>query len=182
MTLLKARMSPNTIPVGKGYALWLTPAEPIYSRLAREILRLRRKHSTPRFEPHVTLLSRILWPEEKVLAKSASLAGMLKPMRIRLGEIGHLNEYFRCLFFTVLPVGSIVQARQVACGTFGLRNAAYTPHLSLIYGKLPEETPKRIATSLSSLAGRDSRVRSLALYRVNGAPREWKSIRRFALR
>jgi 2'-5' RNA ligase len=174
-------MLPDAIPVGKGYALWLTPAEPIFSRCARKISRLSREHSTPRFEPHVTLLSRILLPEEKALAKSASLAGTLKPTGIELGEVSHLDEYFRCLFITVVPVGSIIKARRAACRVFGRQNSAYTPHVSLLYGKLPAETRKTIATGLSSLAGKNFHMRSLALCRVSGPPREWKCIRRFTL-
>jgi 2'-5' RNA ligase len=175
-------MPPDTIPVGKGYALWLTPVEPTFSRLDGEISRLSREHATPRFEPHVTLLSRILLPEEKALAKSASLAGMLKPTRIRLGDIGYLDEYFRCLFVAVVPVDSIIQARQAACQVFGHRNTAYTPHVSLVYGKLPAAAKKRIAARLSSLAGLNFDLRSVALCRVSGAPREWKCIRRFDLK
>jgi 2'-5' RNA ligase len=166
-------MAPDTIPVGKGYALWLTPAEPVFKRFAREISRLSRELSTPRFVPHITLLGRILLPEEIVLSRSALLAGMLDPTRVELGKIGHLDEYFRCLFVTVVPADSIIKARQTACRVFGHQNTGYMPHVSLVYGKLSPEAKKRIAAGLSSLSGREFNVRSLALYRVSGVPHEW---------
>jgi hypothetical protein len=40
-------MVPDTVPVGKGYALLLTPAEPVFNRLAREIPRLSRELFNP---------------------------------------------------------------------------------------------------------------------------------------
>jgi 2'-5' RNA ligase len=175
-------MVPDAVPAGKGYALWLTPVEPVFNRLAREILRLSRELSTPRFDPHVTLLGRILLSEEKALARSAHLAGMLKPTRVELSKIGNLDEYFRCLFVTVVPLDSIIKARQTACRVFGHQNTVYTPHVSLVYGKLLAEARERTAAGLSSLSGQKFNVRSLALYRVSGAPREWKCIRRFALK
>jgi 2'-5' RNA ligase len=175
-------MVPDTVPVGKGYALWLTPAEPIFNRFAREISRLSRELSTPRFDPHVTLLGRILLSEEKALARSARLAGMLKPTRVELSKIAHLDEYFRCLFVTVVGPDSIIKARQTACRVLGRQNTVYMPHVSLVYGKLSAAARERIAARMSSMSGQAFNVRSLALYRVSGAPREWKCIRRFALK
>jgi hypothetical protein len=128
------------------------------------------------------LLGRILLPEEKALVRSALLAGILKLGRIELGEIGNVAEYFRCLFVTVVPPDSIIKARQTACRVFGHQNTVYMPHVSLVYGKLSAEAKERIAVGLSSLSGQAFNVHSLALYRVSGAPREWKCIRGFGLK
>jgi 2'-5' RNA ligase len=169
-------------PVGKGYALWLTPGEPMFRCLARDISRLSRELATPRFEPHITLLSRIALQEEAVLAKSASLASILRPIRIELGEIGVLDDYFRCLFVTVTPCPAIGRAHQAACRVFACQRAPYIPHVSLVYGKLPTGTRKRIAAGLNSLPGKAFDVRKLTLYRVNGPVHHWKSIKTFDLK
>ncbi|HUX10107.1 MAG TPA: 2'-5' RNA ligase family protein [Terriglobia bacterium] len=170
-------------PFGKGYALWLTPQEPMFSLLAGEISRLSQAYSTPRFDPHVTLLSGITAPEEDAVARSASLAGRLKPFRIELGEIDYLDEYFRCLFVSVIPTDPILKAHLSAREAFGLQDeTAYLPHLSLIYGKLGIETKKGIAARLGSLPGQEFEVRGLVLYRVRGALREWKCLEKFNLR
>jgi 2'-5' RNA ligase len=174
-------LSLHANPVGKGYALWLTPKEPGYSLLAGEIYRLSQEHSTPRFDPHITLLSRIALPEEIALAKSATLKRILKPFRIELGEIGYHDEYFRCLFVTVFADSSISRARQAACRVFARQNTPYMPHLSLVYGKLPVEIKRRIATGLRSLSGRAFRVRRLTLHLVSGPVRQWKCIKAFDL-
>ena len=169
-------------PAGKGYALWLTPGEPVFSRLAGEIYRLGREHSTPPFEPHITLLSPIPLPEEKALAKSATLARILRPFQIELGEIGYLDEYFRCLFVTVAASPSISRARLFACRVFARQNAPYMPHVSLVYGNLLVEIKKRVAAGLSSLTGQVFQVRRLTLYGVSGPVRQWKCIETFDLK
>ena len=130
-------MPADTNPIGKGYALWLTPEEPMFSHLAGRISRLSQEYSTPGFDPHVTLLSGITAPEEESLAKSASLAGDFKPFRIELGDISYLDEYFRCLFICVVPTDPISKARHSAREAFEIRDMSpYRPHLSLVYGKL----------------------------------------------
>ncbi len=176
-------MPVDTNPVGKGYALWLTPGEPMFSLLAGEISRLSQEYFTPRFDPHVTLLSGITVPEEEARAQSALLADSLKPFRIELGDIGYLNEYFRCLFVSVVSTDVIIEARQAAQKAFGLRDKLpYTPHLSLVYGKLQIETKKRIAAGLGSLPGQTIEVRRLCLYRISGSPQEWKCVEKFDLK
>jgi len=176
-------MPADTNPIGKGYALWLTPEEPMFSLLAGEISRLSQEYSTPRFDPHVTLLSGITTPEEEALAKSASLTGRLKPFRIELGEIGYLDEYFRCLFVSVVPTSPILKAHQAAREAFEIRDKSpYSPHLSLVYGELRIETKKGIAAGLGYLAGQALEIRRLSLYLVSGAPHEWKCVERFDLR
>ncbi|HXH50741.1 MAG TPA: 2'-5' RNA ligase family protein [Terriglobia bacterium] len=174
-------MSLDANPAGKGYALWLMPGEPTFSFLAGQICRLCQEFSTPRFEPHITLLSRIALAEEKALAKSAKLARILKPFAIELGEIGYLDDFFRCLFVSVVANPSISKARLAACRVFARQNEPYMPHLSLVYGNLPVETKRRVATGLRSLSGRHFRFRRLALYRVGGPVRQWKCVKTFDL-
>lgn len=175
-------MSPETGAVGKGYALWLVPGEPLFSRLAAQIARLSRKLATPLFEPHITLLGGITLPEEEVIARSVSLAGALKPFQIELGKIGYLDEYFRCLFIRAVPADSILNAHQAAQEIFRQQGGPpYEPHISLIYGKLGIETKKEIAAGFASLAGQTFEVESLAVYRVRGAPSEWSLIQRLKI-
>lgn len=170
-------------PLGKGYALWLVPEEPIFTLLARKISRLSQKLSTPLFEPHVTLLGGITAPEEEIVGKLASLASWLRPFRIELEEIGYCDEYFRCLFFSVVRTDPVIKAHRAARETFNLRHKeVYMPHLSLFYGRLRVDTKMGIAAACSLLSGQSFRVLSLKLYRVSGSPHEWNRIATFDLR
>jgi 2'-5' RNA ligase len=175
-------MLPDITPIGKGYALWLMPEEPMYSHLAYEISHLSRQLSTPHFEPHITLLSRITLPEVKVLGRSRRLAGSLRPFRVELADIDHLDEFFRCLFVKVRPGKAILEARQAACRVFARRWAPYLPHVSLVYGKLPGGRRAEIGRGLPLLPGHAFHLRKMALYRVNGPVRQWKCIETFDLK
>jgi 2'-5' RNA ligase len=167
----------------KGCAIWLMPEEPMFSLLRRKISRLSQEFSTPLFEPHVTLLAGIIVPEEECMAKCASLAGCLKPFRIELGDIGCSDEYFRCLFVSVVPADPIIQAHRAARETFNFRDEpAFMPHLSLLYGKLQIETKKGIAAAHRFLSGQALDVRCLTLYQVSGIPHGWKCVGNFDLR
>ena len=154
----------------------------MFSRLAREISRLSRQLSTPRFEPHITLLSRITLPEENARGNSAVLARCLRPCRIELDDIDDLDEFFRCVLATVRPGKAILEAHQAACRVFARRHAPYKPHVSLVYGKLPAETRKKLAGGLGQLPGQAFEVRKMALYRVSGPVRLWKCIEQFDLK
>lgn len=175
-------MSPNTDPVGKGYALWLMPDQPMFIRLAREVSRLSRQLSTPRFEPHITLLSRISQPEGTALRRSTRLADSLRPFRVVLADVDHLDEFFRCVFATVRPGKAILNARLAACRAFARQHEPYVPHVSFVYGGLPAGSRKEIAGSLGQFPGQGFEVHRLALYRVNGPVRQWKCIETFDIK
>lgn len=175
-------MLPDTNHIGKGYALWLAPDEPMFSHLAREISRLSLQLSTPLFGPHITLLGRIILPEGKALERARQLARCLRPLRIELADIDHRDEFFRCVFVAVRPGKAILKARQAACRFFSSQWAPYGPHVSLVYGKLPADRRKEIAKGLSPLPGQGYEVRKMALYRVSGPVRLWKRIEQFDLK
>ncbi len=157
-----------------GYALWLVPAGRTHRILTRRILALSRKYSTPRFAPHVTLLSGITTSEHEALSHAAALARQLRPFQIRLTEIGFLDDYFRCLFLRVAPTHAVVSAHRTAKAVFGLQNQPlFMPHLSLLYGNLPIEVKKRVVFRPSSPLSFE--VSGLHLYSVQGPPESWRA-------
>jgi 2'-5' RNA ligase len=168
--------------VGKGYALWLTPEEPAHDLLASQIARLSQEHSTPRFEPHITLVAGITLPEEEIQAKSVALAKTIRPFQIEMGKIGYTDEYFRCIFVHVVPTNRIINTHQAALQAFSLRDdKPYMPHISLAYGKLDPETKKRISAAIEPMQGQTFKVCGFTLWRVAGTPTEWKKIKKFDL-
>lgn len=176
-------MPPEAGAVGKGYALWLVPGEPLFSRLAAQIAGLSRELATPLFEPHITLLGGITLPEEEVVARAVSLAGSFRPFQIELGDISYLDEYFRCLFIHAVTTGAIMNTHRAAQEVFGQRGGPpYEPHVSLVYGKIGIEVKKEIVAGFTSLAGQKFEVESLAVYRVRGVPSNWNSVKRLEIR
>lgn len=178
----KPESPPAGVQVGIGRALWLVPEEPMFGLLVGRISQLSRQYSTPCFDPHVTLLSRITGKEKDLLAKAASLAGVLKRMQVELGGVGYLDEYFRCMFIRVAPTPPIVEANRVAREAFQLRDEPdYMPHLSLVYGNLRIEEKKKIAEASTFLSGQIIALHNLCLYSVSGPPHQWKCVEEFRL-
>lgn len=174
---------PNIDSVGKGYALWLMPKEPMFSLLAGKISRLSHEYSTPRFDPHLTLLSEITGQEQEIRAKSGALASSFTPIKAELGGIGYLDEYFRCLFIKVVPTSAFIKANQAAQEAFEMRNKQlYMPHLSLVYGRMRLETKKKIAAEFGSLSGQTLEWNQVKLYSVVGPLDDWKCIETYDLR
>lgn len=165
------------------YALWLMPEGDLYRRLAGTILELGREHSTPAFEPHVTLLGRITGAERGVISKSAELATWIRPFTVWLTRPDYLEEYFRCFFLRVTATGPIVKAHRAAKEVFGLRESAgFMPHLSLIYGHLDSGRKERMAVDLGRRFDAKFKVRSLHLYLIRGEPGAWRPVREFGLK
>ena len=176
-------MSLDVNPVGKGYALWLVPADPEFGQLAEQIARLSRELTTPQFDPHITLLSGITLPGVETLARSAVLAASLTSFQIELDGISCLDEYFRCVFVGVIPDVPILKAHQVAREIFDMDDEQpYMPHISLVYGKLPQETKERIVAELASMTVGRFEVRRLAVWRISGPVHEWTCIKEFNLK
>jgi len=169
-------------PQAKTYSLWLMPGGQVYRRLHGVILKLSRENSTPVFKPHVTLLGRIVGPRREVLAKSAQLARSMRPMRVQLGALGALNDYYRCLFVRAAKTGPLQQTYRAALRTFSLeQRPAYMPHLSLMYGDFPSRLKVRIIHKLGGRFNLDFEVRSLHLYLTAGEPRAWRQLKAFDL-
>lgn len=159
----------------KGVSLWLVPEGAVQERLGLLIAELARRHGTPRFEPHVTLLGGLVLPEAEVLASAQGLARRLGRPCIQLTVPDLSEEYFRCLFVRVEETKSLLAAHALAAQAFG-RGARppFVPHLSLLYGHL---TPAAKREALSELAGRFGigfEARHLQVVRTEGPPADWR--------
>lgn len=173
-------MGPNL--EGKSYALWLMPEGKVCRRLQRLIRRFSREHSTPAFQPHITLASSIIAPEREVVAKSARLAKSLSPLRLRLTLLDSRHQYFRCLFVKVARTSPLVRAHRRAKEIFSLRGRrGFLPHASLVYGDLSRAAKRKIASSLGRCFDLNFEVQQLHVVAIQGPPSEWREVKTFRL-
>ena len=105
---------------GKVYHLWLMPQAETSDYLAGVIGELSRAYQTRVFEPHVTLLGRVVGPEAELLAKTEKLAAYLSRITVSPIEIQHLNEFYRSLFLRVTLTDPLRNANKLAKQLFGL--------------------------------------------------------------
>lgn len=143
------------------YSLWLKPAAgaPLYQKLAQEIAAQAKEHSSPAFEPHVTLLGGIDGDQDSVLATATSLAAKLQKLRLNFLDVSHGATYHRCVYILVAKEPPIMQAGQLARQEFGMEGSAdaYMPHVSLLYADLdPTAALQAQAAAVQRLYGEGS--------------------------
>jgi hypothetical protein len=162
----------------RGVSLWLMPTGEPRDRLASLIVRLAERFSTPPFPPHVTLLPGIEKPsEDDVLSTSRALAVALRPFPLRLLAVEGKDEPFRCLFVRAAADEPLVAAHAAASCAFGRRpDAGFLPHLSLVYGRLPDDAKADLAAALSGLVASRFPVARLHVWRTEGPVAEWQEL------
>ena len=168
----------------KEYTIWLMPEGELYDELAGIISRLSKEHAAPLFEPHITLLGDIVETEEKIMSKTAELAGLLKPFSTSFTALDSTDEYFRCVFIRAQETQELMKANSKTRKIFSREQAPpFMPHVSLLYGEFPEETKKQIITEIGREFPRNFEVKSLFLTNAskNTELKDWKVLREFSL-
>jgi len=170
-------------PRARGMSLWLMPAGDAHDRLARLIVSLAARFSTPPFPPHVTLLAGIEGrPEDEALGVSRVLAAALPPLFLRLLTVDGRAEPFRCLFAPAEASAPLLAAHAAAARAFGREpDPGFLPHLSLVYGALPEPTKRALAAEVADLVARPFPAARLHAWRTEGRVGDWRELGTFEL-
>ncbi len=158
-----------------GMSLWLMPEGGVGDRLRVLIGELARRHRTPSFPPHLTLLGGIPGPEDAALSRAAGLARGLGPIAIRLGAVETSDEYFRCVFVRAEPTEALRGAHVDARAAFaGAAPTPFLPHLSLLYGRLERPQLAAVLRELGGTLEVAFEASRLHLFRTQGPPRAWR--------
>lgn len=166
-----------------GTSLWLVPQEGEAARwLGDWINSLAERFGTPSFGPHLTLLGGLDGPEGEILRQSTVLARALPHLELRLSAIEGSDAYFRCVFARVESTAELVLARERALELFGRQGEPpFTPHISLMYGRLaPETKPPMIRALGEQLVGAVV-SRQLQVMRTQGSPDRWQCLASLAI-
>lgn len=159
------------------YSLWLRPFGDIAFSIQQRINKLSEKYGSPRFEPHVTLVSGLRYGETELIQLTKTLAGSLKPFDILLTNAGYRDKYYQSLYVHVKKSEALMKAYKTALQLFDIQEQEeFIPHLSLMYGDFSQEEKERIL----SVMGREFHIRfevhSLLLVKTEGKPDEWEKI------
>ena len=166
----------------KEYSLWLTPPTSISEELSAVISQLSQQHSTPYFEPHITLLGDLTLLEEEMLSRTSQLADLITPFKLKLTTVSYLQEYFRCLFIKVEESQEIIEANQKARTLFHrAHDPKFMPHLSLMYGDFSPEKKEKIILEIGNDFHMTFEVRSLELVLSSShlALESWRTLQQF---
>ncbi len=139
----------NAMDLAHSYYLWLMPDEANFTKYQAIIHNLSKTYTTPCFEPHVTLVSGLSAPVDKLKEKIALLAKDAIAQTLTFTTIEYTHGFFTALYLKAICTDAINQMNQDArllLNPFGQKE--YIPHLSLLYGDITEEEKQTIINHL----------------------------------
>lgn len=159
--------------MGRGLALWLLPEPRAFARLSAVITEIARAEASPRFEPHVTLLSGIALEAAEVIERARTLAAVFTPLDVLLARASQRPEFFQALFLEV-EGGDLDGAHRRAAAHMGVAPSAdYRPHVSLLYGDSPVATKGAILDGIGRDWNEPCLLDRLAVVRPEGPADSW---------
>ena len=159
------------------YHLWLKPSSKASSQFADIIQRLSLELKAPTFEPHITLLGNLNGSEAEQVARSKELARRLSPFPIHVREPAFGEDYFHCVFLIADMTPPLLHAHTLPCEIFRERGGEYLPHISLVYGRYPQQRKSDIIARLPASLCLPFEASHLSLIRAGGDdPQEWQEV------
>jgi 2'-5' RNA ligase len=172
----------STEPQLDGYAIWFIPTGELYKGLHRLIIDLSIKFKTPSFEPHITLIGEITENEATSILYTAEIASTISHFDLELDSIDYSDNYFKCFFLKAHKTKELVQANRYARRIFNRETETqYIPHLSLIYGYLPEQEKVTLQNEMQKEISIHFEVNSLHLISIQGGIKNWHKVKEFPL-
>lgn len=160
-------------------SLWLVPPVTLRAEIATIIDNYAEQLSTPRFIPHLTLLGGVATVTDaqlRVLA-DACLGVMVEPQGIATGD-----DFYHCVFLAVNATPELQRVRAAAERIFGTAMEPFRPHMSLVYGDLPNETREAVAREIEATRFVPFAPEVLEAVETGGTPERWPSKVQVALR
>lgn len=167
-------------------SLWLMSKlkSPERRLLHKKIIEISGVRTTPAFQPHVTLISKIEGDPTVLGEKTAELAKWIPPQEIRFNGIGTVEgNYHRILFLRVIQTQKLIMAHAVAQAAFGIQEPDYMPHCSMAYGNLvPDEVAGLFADLVTDeIPSTVFPVDGIQLWRTEGKVTSWVPLEFFPL-
>ena len=163
-------------------SLWLMPDGEPGERLGAWIDGLADRFGTERFPPHVTLLSGLSGDEADLAGRTRVAAAALAPVPVHLETVDGREEHFRCLFVRAVETAPLAAAHARAAEAFGrAADPAFLPHLSLVYGRLPEGKKRDLAREAAPVLGVRFEARMLHLWATAGPVPSWRELAVFPI-
>ncbi len=155
--------------------LWLLPPAPVQDRFTALIERLAQRLGTQHFLPHMTLVGSLHSPHDEIIRQTETLAATLAPIPVRLRGIGWTDQFYRCLFMRADRDVELLRAHETASAGLGKTpETDYMPHLSLVYGEVPQEQKEKIAREIGAGFDMAFHVDRVGLCIPQGTPAKWQ--------
>ena len=159
------------------YAIWLLPHSDNHKELAQLIINLSQKYDGPCFLPHITLLAGMHGSENELVIKASELAAKMKAFSVKTNAIETQDSFYKSLYLKIVETKPLSESRQQAETLFHPKQEDdFMPHLSLLYGKQPEQDKQEIMANLKNKTRLDLLIDRVALISAIGPPEEWTTV------
>ena len=164
----------------QGLAIWLVPPTTRRAEYATFIDAFADQFGTPRFVPHVTLLTNVRFTGDDarrhIEARLTELADACRRVELRAQGLAIRDEYYRALVVELEYTAELHHARDAAERLFGSKSPdPFEPHLSLIYGELPRATKEEAMRGIEATAFPPFRPEVIEAVEIDGPPHNWPS-------
>jgi len=165
------------------YALWLMPEGIVYARAYAIIKHLHKRFDSPKFEPHITLLSGIEMSEDNAIWHAEKLNDEINSIPIRLTKPAYGNDYYHCFFLNADLSQPLVSARQKALSLFETPDSTpFEPHMSLLYGDIDLPVKKSLVEEYGHLQRWEFIVDHIDLVRTGDDIEEWDKVGSYSIK
>lgn len=135
------------------HTLWLTPGEPLRSRLRSIIVDLAARLDAVEFEPHVTVFC---GPTNDAAARDLvrRIARETPPCELIAERLDHTGSFTKTLFVQFQELAAVRRIFETARAGSPPSNYVLNPHLSLLYKTLPAVTRQELSRTTDAPRGR----------------------------
>lgn len=168
-------MVPVPTPPPPPTAVWLLPSTDDALRLTAIIDDLAARHGSPRFEPHLTVLGGLRLDPARTQAVMRRIADRTAPMELAIRGVRHSPVFFESVFLRIEDDRRLQALRGQLCVDLGHRpHRAPAPHVSLVYGELPEDLRRSLRATID--AGRGLLFDRIALATPGDDALDWLDV------
>jgi 2'-5' RNA ligase len=158
------------------YAVWLVPDASCAAPYEQAMAELRSRWGGPTFRPHLTLTSGLKGSEDEVITRFQELAQNQPQLRLPAGRLLVSGEHYQAVIITATVTPELAALRHRYRSAWGLDEASFRPHLSLVYGSIPNQAWAGIEKDWAEHPWPDMAIGRLALWRLQGEVEDWQAV------
>jgi 2'-5' RNA ligase len=167
------------------YSLWIVPRGEAGETIQGLVNQLASENEAPQFVPHLTLVANIFADTselEDVTERVKQYTRRLSPFTVKITGYGYLTEEFRCLYLLAESpqLQSVYESISAQFPQVSSEHFQAMPHISVLYGKYPEEIKKEIIAS-NPLPPLEFTVDAFDIYLTNNPIKDWQLVQSLPL-
>lgn len=164
------------------YSLWLRPAQEQADDLTKIISKLAHRYRTIPFPPHITLLPSVSANLDAINKTCKKITEQHQSFDIALEEIAYTDLYFKNLFINARTEDRLIKLHEDITSRFKhSTNEAYSPHVSLLYGKLAQKMQQALKKELNGSYPIKFSCQRLDIYNTTRKENEWHLMESYTL-